>query len=205
MSLKRRLAARMALIIALIALGAILGQFALNGSKPGLGPWLPRAWDLAQYFTILTNALTAYMLLRAVRGPAPGPDLTATVVLNISMVGLVYQILLAPAVPLQGANWWTDLGLHTVVPLATLLWWLAFGNKGQRLARIPIWLIWPGSYCLYALVRGHFTGRYPYFFLDVARFGPVQIALNIAGLVVTFAIGAALLWLIARPLRRLIR
>ena len=58
-----------------------------------------------------------------------------------------------------------------------------------RLARsdLPHWLIWPCLYCLYALTRGQISGRYPYPFLDVAALGWPMVALNIAGLVMVFA------------------
>jgi hypothetical protein len=199
MTLKRVLA----LVIGLAALAALVGQFTLNGTKPELEPWGARIWDLARYFTILTNALVAVAMLQEATGRPPQPDLHLTGVINITMVCLIYQTLLAPPEPFQGLNWWTDFGLHLFVPVATLLWWLAYGPRDQPLRRLPLWLIWPVAYCLYALIRGALTGRYPYFFLDVARFGATQIAINIVGLVLVFAVAGAVIWGMGRLTRRL--
>lgn len=189
-----------ALIIALAALGGVLGQFVLNGSKPDLAPWGARAWDLARYFTILTNLMVAGLMGAEAMGRRVTPGWLGTATLNIAMVGLVYQLLLRPEVPLTGWNWVTDFLMHAFVPLAMVLWWGGFGPRRLPLKALPIWLIWPVIYCLYALIRGGIEGRYPYFFLDIGRFGGVQIAINIVGLVVVFAAFGLILWVLARKL-----
>lgn len=199
MSAKRTLA----MIIALAAIGSLMGQFYLNGAKPGLEPWGARAWDLARYFTILTNALVAFVMAQEAMGRQAKPDLHLTAVINITMVCLIYQTLLAPDVPFQGLNWWTDFGFHLGVPVATLLWWLSFGPRDVPIRRLPFWLIWPVVYCVYALIRGAFTGSYPYFFLDIPRFGAGQIALNIVGLVLVFALAGVVIWGMGRLARKL--
>jgi hypothetical protein len=193
----------LALFIALAAIASLVGQFYLNGAKPGLEPWGARAWDLARYFTILTNGLVAYAMLKEAAGRHVHPDLHLTAAINITMVCLIYQTLLAPEVPFQGLNWWTDFGFHLGVPVATLLWWLAFGPRAQPIRRLPYWLIWPVSYCLYAMTRGLMTGSYPYFFLDIPRFGAGQIALNIVGLVLVFALAGVVIWGMGRVARKL--
>ncbi len=186
-------------------MASVLGQFYLNGSKPGLEPWGARAWDLARYFTILTNGLVAYALMREAAARPVHPDLHLAATINITMVCLIYQALLAPETPFQGLNWWTDFGFHLGVPVATLLWWLAFGPRDQPINRLPYWLIWPVAYCLYAMIRGLMTGSYPYFFLDIPRFGLGQIGLNIVGPVLTFAVAGVVIWALGRLTRRLIR
>lgn len=193
------------LLIALAALAGVLGQFALNGRTPGLEPWGPRAWDLMRYFTILTNAMVAALLLAEATGRRASVQWLTTAALNIAMVGIIYQTLLAPEVPLKGWNWLTDFLMHAAVPSGMVLWWLAYGPRRLRLAQVPLWLIWPFVYCLYALARGAVEGRYPYFFLDIGRFGTAQIALNITGLVGVFAIAGLIFWALSqrlRPLRR---
>lgn len=195
----------LALIIALAAIAALTGQFYLNGSKPGLEPWGPRLWDMVRFFTILTNALVAITLMQEALGRQAKADLHMTGLINIVMVCLVYQTLLAPDEPLQGLNWWTDFGFHLGVPMATLGWWLAFGPREEPLRHLPIWLIWPVLYCIYALVRGAVTGSYPYFFLDVSRFGVAQIVLNIIGLVMVFALAGVVIWTMGRLVRKYAR
>jgi hypothetical protein len=50
----------------------------------------------------------------------------------------------------------------------------------------------PLAYTFVALSRGALTGKYAYFFLDVAKYGIVQVLLNLVGLVIFFAILMAL-------------
>ena len=192
-----------ALIIALAAIASLVGQFYLNGSKPGLELWSARLWDLARYFTILTNALIAYAMLHEAAGRPAHPDLHLTGVINITMVCLIYQTLLAPPEPFQGLNWWTDFGFHLGVPVASVLWWLACGPRNHPIRRLPLWLILPVIYCVYALIRGALTGSYPYFFLDVPRFGAGQIVLNIVGLVGVFGVAGVVIWGMGRLALRL--
>ncbi len=182
------------------ALSGLWGQFVLNGSKPDLAPWGARAWDLARYFTILTNLMVAGVMAAEATGRRTGPVWLGTITLNIAMVGLVYQLLLRPEVPLTGWNWVTDFLMHALVPVAMVLWWGGFGPRRLPVRAVLPWLLWPVAYCVYALIRGGFEGRYPYFFLDIGRFGGMQIAINIAGLVVVFAAFGLILWAAARKL-----
>lgn len=191
-----------AIAIGAMALVALAMQFWLNGDTPGLEPWGARAWDMLRYFTILTNGLVAAVMLREVAGRPIGPHWHATAALNIAMVGIIYQILLAPAEPLVGLDWWPDALFHAIVPAATLVWWLAYAPKALRLADLPRWLAWPVAYCLYILIRAQFDGNHVYFFLDIPRFGLAIIARNIVGLVAVFAAFGALMVLAGRLIRR---
>ena len=191
-----------AFLVALIAFVAVAGQFVLDADTPGLSDWLLRLWDFARYFTYLTLCLVmVHMALVALGRPVPS-NFTATVVLCAVIVGIVYWTLLAPDKPIEGWGWYTNMGLHLVVPLGVGLWWLAFGPRGLRLQSLPLWLIWPLVYCIYALIRGEATGLYPYFFLDVGKYGMVRVLENILGLLVGFMLMGALLWAIDRSLGR---
>lgn len=186
-----------AAVIAAVAFGAVALQYArVAGDHDALG----RLWVLLRYFTILTNLLVGATMLALAAGGRPSADLMATVTLGIVMVGGIYHALLAQQ--LSGLAWWADQALHTATPVLTGLWWLAFGGHGLRLSRLWVWLLWPFGYCLYALGRGLTDGTYPYFFVDVGRYGWAQVGLNIAGLVALFALAGLVLWGIARALGR---
>jgi len=191
-----------ALILGALALAALVAEFHRLGSRPMLDDWGARLWSMARYFTILTNALVAVVLLALAAGRRVGPDLVTMAVLNIALVGVVYQTLLRPPMPLQGLHFWTDLALHAMVPAGAVLWWLGYGPRGLTNGRIPRWLVWPLAYCFYALWRGAMDGRYPYFFVDVGRFGWARVGLNIAGLALVFAAAG---WGLAALSRRLPR
>ena len=62
--------------------------------------------------------------------------------------------------------------------------------------------LWPLAYAVYGLTRGLFDHFYPYFFMDPTTLSYGQIALNLVGLVVAFAIGAMLLLGISKLLSR---
>jgi hypothetical protein len=190
-----------ALALVLIVLAALLGQFALNGLKPELENWGIRLWDLLRYFTILTCGLVGTLMAFEAMGRPVGQNRHATATLSIIMVGVIYQLLLAPPEPLTGIDWWPDFGFHVAIPVLTAVWWIVWAPKDLVLKSLPIWLVWPTGYCLYALIRGAITGQYPYFFFDIGQFGAIQVAINIVGLVTVFAFTGLLLWAASRALR----
>ncbi|WP_127104446.1 Pr6Pr family membrane protein [Pararhodobacter zhoushanensis] len=192
-----------AALIALIAFASIYGQLLIMGAQPELGGVLARLWVLVRFFTILTNGLTGIAFALIALGWRPGDGWLAGIVLSIAMVGGVYHTLLVPDAPLTGPDFWTDLGYHTLVPLGAVLWWLIWGGKALSLRMLPFWLIWPLAYCLYALARGQSDGIYPYFFLDLGQYAAAQVALNIVGLCMAFALGGLALLGIARLMRGL--
>ncbi|MGL4238733.1 Pr6Pr family membrane protein [Tabrizicola sp.] len=191
-----------ALALALIAIGSISLQFALNGATPGLEPWGLRAWDLLRYFTILTCILVAVLMACEAAGRPVSGNWLAAATLSIVMVGMIFQILLAPPEPPKGIHWWPDFGFHAAIPVLTAVWWGLWAPKPLSLRMLPLWLLWPVAYCIYGLVRGAVEGRYPYFFLDINRFGVTQIAINIVGLVLVFAGCGLTIWYAARILSR---
>lgn len=188
--------------IALVALAAVGGQWLLNAAKPEHASYAAAAWHMAQYFTILTNLLVAAVFGALAINRASSGGIMAGTLLSIVMVGVVYHALLAPETPHQGAQWWTDLGFHTITPIGSLVWWLIWGDKAIRLGQVPWWLAWPTGYCAYALIRGAVSGTYPYFFFDIGRFGAPFVAGYIVALVVAFALVGVVIWALARGLGR---
>ncbi len=162
---------------------------------------LGKLWFMAGYFTILTNALVGLHMIAVVRKWQMPASQAAGMLVAILMVAAVYHLVLARLWAPTGLLWWADQGLHTAVPLATLLWWVVAAAKDVTLADIPKWLIWPAVYGAYALIRGYATGFWPYPFLDGTTLGPLALTVNIAGLLLAFvAVGLAVLGM-ARLLR----
>ncbi len=187
----------LALVLGALALAALRTQFDVM-PPADLGAKL---WRLAGFFTILTNVLVAGHMLAIAQGWRISASRAAGLVVSIVMVGLVYHAVLARLWSPQGPAWWADQGLHTAVPLATALWWLAFAPKDVVWRDLPVWLIWPLAYCVYAVTRGLATGFWPYPFLDIDTLGPGLVAVNIAALVLAFAALGAGLVLLARRIR----
>ena len=191
-----------ALIIAALSLAALGAQYNVLPYADGAMTVAQRLWTLAGYFTVLTNALIAGHMLAIAIGWQISPSRAAGLVVSICLVGIVYHFVLAQLWNPVGLAWWANQGLHTAVPAATLAWWLAFAPKRVTLHNLPTWLIWPLIYCVYALTRGGLTGFWAYPFLDVDQLGGRQVAANIAGLIVAFAMmGLGILGL-ATVLRR---
>lgn len=142
---------------------------------------------LSQFFTILTNlTIGVVMLLIAFRGSMNRMLLDAMVVAIVG-VGLVYHLVLSQLWSPEGLALWADHGVHTVVPVLTLLWWLKYSQTGDLTwSDLPKLIIWPLIYSLYALVRAHFSGFYPYPFLNLEELGKTQLLINIIGLCLFF-------------------
>lgn len=179
-------------VIALIAAASLTLRVILATAEFGtIGAGL---LDLSRFFTVLTNVLTLVFMLAVWAGRAPSGRLSLALVTAIAMVGIIYHLLLARLWSPQGWVMVADQGVHTIVPVLSVLWWFAFGRAEDVTRRDVAWvMVWPLVYCAYALVRGATDGTYPYPFLDLDQLGARRITLNVAGLAVAFLTLGALL------------
>lgn len=167
----------------------------------GAGP-IAVLWRMLAYFTVLSN-LTALVLMlnTAITGHISAKTAGVLTVVMIT-VGLGYHILLAGIWVPTGLAWWADQGLHTAVPILSVMWWAGFAPKAGLTGRDGLeWLVWPIGYAAYALTRGINSGFYPYPFLDLSVLDISRVALNVAGLGAMFVALALLLIGIARIIR----
>jgi hypothetical protein len=176
-----------------VVIGAFLGWFALALQLYLMLSQTPSAWGATiitffSFFTILTNFLVALVFT-----PGPWaqffrrPSVQAAVLVNITVVGAVYWLLLKHLWNPQGWQWVADTLLHTWQPLVYILYWVLFAPKtGLRWKDAAIWLAYPGLYLIYILGRGALTGLYPYPFVDVSQFGYARVAMNSGMLLVVF-------------------
>lgn len=161
-------------------------------------------WDMAGYFTNLTNLMIAVgfgaLALGLVRA---GPVWPAALAAAAVLAGAVYHLVLADLWSPQGLLFWTDQGQHSATPALALLWWLIHAPKrGLSLGDLPAILLWPAVYVAAALARGDASGAYPYPFLDVAVLGPEAVARVLGGLALSLLAGGAAMVLMARLLDR---
>lgn len=189
-----------------IALCAVLGlalQFSVNLAENPTA--LATVWSLLRYFTILTNLMIAIVFSRmAITGRAATQPVTAALALWIAIVGVVYWGLLDATIePREGADWLSNHMVHTVTPLTTVLWWIAFAEKERLTFRHAVmWLAWPLGYAIYGVGRGMMDGVYPYFFIDPNVLGWGGVAKWVVILALSFGIAAALQIGVARILTR---
>ena len=190
----RRLAALLA-VVALITLGV---EFYAEWLEEGDAATVPIVvWKMVRYFTILANliVLVLYVFV-AMAGRWPGASLPAGATVWILATGAVYHALLAATHNPQGIEVYSNIGLHTVVPLGCFALWLTRAPREPLAGYAPfLWTIFPLLYAIYAIIRGNYDGTYPYFFLNPDKSSIALIAGYILGLGVFF-LGAG--WLLLR-------
>ncbi|MFT7129649.1 MAG: hypothetical protein ACI89U_001766 [Gammaproteobacteria bacterium] len=166
-----------------------------------LDEWLSGLIRLLSYFTIQSNIMVGFVAVAAVMSHPPkwlkwwrGDSVKAAVSLYITVTGAVHFILLQGSIDYQG---WQSVGNichHYITPILMPLYWLLSRQPKTMSARnIPAWLVFPIVYLLYWLIRGPIVGNYPYFFLDVDKFGYGQVAINCALLTLFFSLLAGML------------
>ncbi len=190
-----------AAFIALLAFAAVALQLHVGLERRPDRTVTEEMWRMARYFTILTTLIVVARYGRIAALGRASAGWTGAITLWAVIVGAVYHGLLAR--DLTGLRMVADQLLHSAVPLAVALWWLAFAPKaGLRPAHAGWWVSWPAIYAIYGLWRGTFVDRYPYFFIDPGRLGWGGVALWLAGLGVVFWIAGLGLVALGRRLSR---
>lgn len=174
-----------AFLVCLAAMASLGFQIAIIAE--GSGSLVASLSAVSQYFTILTNLFVVLAMAAVALGaPVPGRLLRALLVAILG-VGIVYHAVLARLWNPQGLAYVADQGLHTVVPAAALLWWLVFAPKGGAgWSDLVSGIVWPILYCVYALTRAHWSGFYPYPFLDLDALGWSGLLRSVAVLTLAF-------------------
>lgn len=190
-----------AMLVAIICWTGLAVQFsATYGHQHSIAGTL---WVLVRFFTIITNLLTALAMTWVAVGRRAPPLVLGGLALAILFVGLVYIFLLEGLNELNGAPLVADILLHKVSPVAMGLWWLLFAPRARLGWNAPLWWsIYPLAYFAYAIGRGAIDRRYPYPFIDLAKLGWLQTALNAGGIALAFILaGFAMVWIDSwRPL-----
>ncbi|WP_300639282.1 Pr6Pr family membrane protein [Nocardioides sp.] len=190
-----------------------LGWYAQVPPEPGLygdtgdGAYgvLQRVVDTFSYFTIWSNivvAVTATLLARGSDGPRTRV-LLLDALLMITVTGIVYQLLLAPSIDVQGWSLLTDPVLHVVTPLLTLAVWAWAGPRGWLTVRLlPLSLVVPLLWVVWMLARGAVIDAYPYAFVAANERGYPAALATIAAILVFGLVVAAVLTAVDRVLSR---
>jgi hypothetical protein len=139
------------------------------------------------YFTILSNLILAISF--AVQAFRKKTIVILTpITVYITIVGLVYQILLRHTWSPTGLQMIVDELLHSIIPSLAIMYWFLYESNKISYNQIPKWLIFPLVYLSYILIRGHYSGFYPYSFVDVSKFGLNQVLVNSVFLIVVFVL-----------------
>ena len=155
-------------------------------------------WGMARYYTNIGNLIVAICMAGLALGRpwAARPMIIGGATLNAALIGIVYAVLLGGHHN-PGESYTAMVLLHRVVPPLIALFWLALVPRGGLRWVDPIaWGVPPLVYLPYALLRGEMDGRFPYFFIDLARLGWLPTLRNAALLTLAFMlVGALMVWL----------
>jgi hypothetical protein len=152
------------------------------------------------FFTIQSNLIAVAVFLigaARVRRPASsGWDLVRGASVLYMTVTLVVFALLLAGTDVDVTLPWVDTVVHRIRPIAVIVDWL-IDPPTERIAfrSSLVWLAYPLLWTGFTLVRGAFTGWYPYPFLDPANGGYGTVAAYIVAILVFgMALSAVIAW-----------
>jgi hypothetical protein len=185
-------------LIAIVGWIALALQFYLILTVPENQsmPVVERIIRYFSFFTILTNLIVALTTSAIAFHPASRlgnfaarSTTQAAVAVYIAIVGIVYSLFLRAVWDPVGSQAVADHLLHDAVPLAYVVYWIAFAPKtGISFTSPFIWLVYPIAYVAYSLARGAASGWYPYWFVDVTQLGYPTALTNTAFVLLAFLI-----------------
>jgi hypothetical protein len=175
---------------ACVVAGIVIQMF-VNGHNASFfgGSTVGRILNIFAFFTIDSNVLIgvacALLAIRLDRTSTPFAVLRLTGLISITVTFVVFHVVLSR---LQ----------HTVVPILSIVGWLAFGPRGLTSGpMIKLTVIFPLAYMLFTAIRGPLASNwYPYPFVNVHDLGYVRVLINavwIALLFIGFAAAATAL------------
>ena len=179
-------------VMVLIGWFALIAQFYIQINS-GLADTDELLIRFFSYFTILTNIIvavcsTALLIKPAGKFFSKHATLTAITV-YIVVVGIIYNVILRSIWKPEGLQMIVNELLHLAIPALFLIYWLFFVDKNKlSWTAIILWMIYPLVYLVFVLVRGTFSGFYPYPFLDADELGFRKVLLNSAGITAAFVI-----------------
>ena len=182
-------------VIALLGWFALISQFVININSR-LAPTPELIIRYFSYFTLLTNLVVATCCTSLLLKPSSklgyffsAQKTMTAITVYILVVGLIYNVVLRFIWNPQGLQKLVDELLHSVIPLLFLLLWIFLVKKKSLKwnAFFP-WIIYPLLYLVFILIRGAFSGFYPYPFIDVNKLGYQKTLLNSLGVTILFVV-----------------
>jgi hypothetical protein len=158
--------------------------------------------NMFTYFTIDSNVIVGVTgLLLAIN--LERPSLVFAVFRMMGLVGItvtfvVFHVALSRLLDLDTWAQVANQLQHTIVPILTIVGWLAFGPRGLTSARIArLSTLFPLAYMTFTVIRGPLSSDfYPYPFADVHALGYPRVIVNafwVSLLFLAVAAGATLL------------
>ena len=160
------------------------------------------------FFTILSNIMVVLVYasdlwpreaMRWFRSPVTR-GMTAAA---ITLVGLFYHFVLASTWDPQGLFKVADISLHYATPIFFVLWWVLFVWHGKlKFADVPLMLLPPTIWLVFAMIRGAIISEYPYPVLEAHKLGYGPVAINILVILAGFTLLCAIVVAVDKALTR---
>jgi len=179
-------------MLALLSLGL---QYALvAGRADAAGGIVAATARYFSHFTVLANVLVAGVAISAAlrsEGFWSRASMRGLAALCIAVAMIIDDRVLPMSTPAQV---WAEVGLHFLVPIAYLTWWLWWTPHGAlRLVDAMKWMLFPAAFMTITYTRGVLTGEWLYPVLDVPTLGTALVARNaLAVFAGFFILGAAI-------------
>ncbi|HMI08540.1 MAG TPA: Pr6Pr family membrane protein [Flavobacterium sp.] len=195
-------------LFAAISWFALIAQYILmiGNREAGL---IETSVRFVSFFTILTNTLVACYFTSMLSEKAPfhrffsRPSILTALTVYITVVCLVYQLVLRAIWTPTGLQMVVNELLHSVIPLEVIFFWYLYESKKQlNFSLIGSWLLFPAAYLVYILIRGHFSGFYPYPFVNVTELGMQKVLLHSALLMLVFVFFSVLFIAIGKSISK---
>ena len=158
------------------------------------------------FFTVESNILVAVTSVLLWRRPDRDERwfrwLRLAALVGITITGVVYATLLAPVHDPEGSAAVTNVGVHYVAPIATVVGCVLVGPRPRTDWRLVVQVLaWPVAWVLWTFLHGRIGWNhwYPYPFLDVRDLGYTRAILNCVGVAaLMLAVASLYRWLDGR-------
>ena len=182
--------ASLAGVVAMLALLSLGLQYALvAGRAEAAGGIVVATARYFSSFTVLANVLVAGVALSAalrLEGSWSRASVRGLAALCVAVAMIIDDRVLPMSTPAQV---WAEVGLHFLVPIAYLTWWLWWAPHGAlRLVDALKWLLFPAAFIAITYTRGVLTGEWLYPVLDASTLGAALVARNALAVIAGFFI-----------------
>lgn len=160
-------------VAAALVVAAVVRQLFIVADHPTASPV-----DLFSFFTIQSNVLAAGVWTMGALRPEWAmrhPRLRGACTTYLLIVASVYIVLSfgqGKEEYLQLTAWWVDMITHQILPAAIVFEWILVPPRERISARVALaWLLYPIVFFVLTMIRGWFSGWYPYAFLQPGYWG----------------------------------
>ncbi len=188
----------------------ILGFIALFGVALQI---IQDGWGMMLYYTLLSNLLVGIFLLYITVKKENHYLLKSSITMAILITFLIYHFLLAPLVTYSQFHNLRNYIVHYIVPIAMVLDTLVFDEKNQYKLMDPFkWSLILMIYFGFAMLNGFIfklnvpaspDSPFPYFFMNVHKFGIMQVGINTFILLIGYIILGYLFLLVKKIIGKL--